>query len=162
MRFLSTLDEETLPDTKLEIDSKMQSKMHQCLSLFFICLNMVHWLVSTRRITWPYYISKMPIYSRLFCIFPNDISHLVFSVFWWDYWLLLTFSRQLISSVFETLFWLMLTGVMRRLRRRRKMKTGFHTQSSSRHSQQGRKHWKKNSYFDHQPANSRDAARGWY
>ena len=82
---------------------------------------------TTRRITWPYYISKMPIYSRLFCIFPNDISHLVFSVFWWDYWLLLTFSRQLISSVFETLFWLMLTGVMRRLRRRRKMKTGFHT-----------------------------------
>ena len=67
-----------------------------------------------------------------FLVFPMIFLIASSQFFWWDYWLLLTFSR-LISSVFETLFWLMLTGVMRRLRRRRrKMKTGIHTEFSAR------------------------------
>ena len=79
-------------------------------------------------------ISRQAAVALLFCIFWFFQWYFSSSsqFFWWDYWLLLTFSR-LISSVFETLFWLMLTGVMRRLRRRRrKMKTGIHTEFSAR------------------------------
>ena len=144
----------------------MQSKCTKSSQLFF-CLSkrsiygswfIQHWLVFKTQLT--IIFQKMPISRQaavavllLFCIFWFFQWYFSSSsqFFWWDYWLLLTFSR-LISSVFETLFWLMLTGVMRRLRRRRrKMKTGIHTVSS----QQGRKHW-KNSYFDHHQA------RGWY
>ena len=110
----------------------MQSKCTKAASQLFFCLSkrsiygswfILHWLVFKTQLTITF--QKMPISRHavlllLFCIFWFFQWYFSSSsqFFWWDYWLLLTFSR-LISSVFETLFWLMLTGVMRRLRRRR-------------------------------------------
>ena len=98
----------------------MQSKCTKAffyLSKYGSCLSIDWFLRPNLTIIFQKMSISRQAVALLFCIFWFFQWYFSSSsqFFWWDYWLLLTFSR-LISSVFETLFWLMLTGVMRRLR----------------------------------------------